>query len=115
MTHPQLKTDAGELEELRELKSDIQRREKTQADMIAAQAKQLRELETLYKDEMLQRRRYHNMLEDMKVGGMGWGGWDGGDQSGAVGDQGVGGGADFVGVAGKGMYSKANTNANTSQ
>lgn len=37
--------------------------------MIASQAKQLRELETLYKDELLQRRRYHNMLEDMKVRG----------------------------------------------
>lgn len=65
----QFKTDIGELEELRELKADIQRREHTQANVIASQAKQLRELETLYKDELLQRRRYHNMLEDMKVCG----------------------------------------------
>lgn len=63
----QFKTDIGELEELRELKADIQRREHNQAAVIASQAKQLRELETLYKDELLQRRRYHNMLEDMKV------------------------------------------------
>ena len=38
-----------ELEELREMKSDIERRERAQATVIENQAKRLEELETLYK------------------------------------------------------------------
>ena len=45
----QLKDDSVELEELREMKADIQRREKAQATVIENQAKRLEELETLYK------------------------------------------------------------------
>lgn len=45
----QLKDEASELEELREMKADIERREKAQATVIEHQAKRLEELETLYK------------------------------------------------------------------
>lgn len=45
----QLKDEALELEELREMKADIERREKTQATVIENQAKRLDELEVLYK------------------------------------------------------------------
>lgn len=55
-----------ELTELRELKADIERREKTQADLIASQAKRLEELETLYRDECIQRKKIYNAMEDMK-------------------------------------------------
>jgi len=45
----QYKDEATELEELREMKADIERREKSQATVIENQAKRLEELETLYK------------------------------------------------------------------
>ena len=45
----QLKYEASELEELREMKADIERRDKAQALLIENQAKRLDELETLYK------------------------------------------------------------------
>ena len=45
----QFKDEAMELEELREMKSDIERRERAQATVIENQAKRLEELETLYK------------------------------------------------------------------
>lgn len=38
-----------ELEELREMKEDVERRERAQATVIENQAKRLDELETLYK------------------------------------------------------------------
>lgn len=45
----QLKDEATELEELREMKADIERRERAQALVIENQAKRLEELETLYR------------------------------------------------------------------
>lgn len=45
----QIANESVELEELRELKADVERREKAQAAMLERQAKRLEELETLYK------------------------------------------------------------------
>eukprot|EP00204_Picochlorum_oklahomense_P000034 CAMPEP_0118798274 /NCGR_PEP_ID=MMETSP1161-20130426/689_1 /TAXON_ID=249345 /ORGANISM="Picochlorum oklahomensis, Strain CCMP2329" /LENGTH=1157 /DNA_ID=CAMNT_0006725649 /DNA_START=176 /DNA_END=3649 /DNA_ORIENTATION=+ len=55
-----------ELEELRELKEDVERKEKAQAELIANQAKRLEELEKLYKDESITRKKLYNQMEDMK-------------------------------------------------
>ena len=55
-----------ELEELRELKSDVERREKAQAEIIGGQAKRLEELEKLYHDESIARKKIYNAMEDMK-------------------------------------------------
>uniref|UniRef100_A0A061QQX7 Kinesin-like calmodulin binding protein n=1 Tax=Tetraselmis sp. GSL018 TaxID=582737 RepID=A0A061QQX7_9CHLO len=60
------KVDREELEELREMKEDIERKERQQAQMIEDQAKRLQELESLYKEEQVARKRYFNMMEDMK-------------------------------------------------
>lgn len=62
----QMKIDMAELDELREMKDDIERKEKQQAVLIAAQSKRLEELEALYKDEQVLRKRYFNQMEDMK-------------------------------------------------
>ncbi|KAG2501877.1 hypothetical protein HYH03_000375 [Edaphochlamys debaryana] len=62
----QTRADAAELDELRELKADIERKEKQQAAIIDQQAKRLDELEKLYKDEQITRKRYFNQMEDMK-------------------------------------------------
>lgn len=45
----QISTESVELEELREMKADVERREKAQAAVLERQAKRLEELETLYK------------------------------------------------------------------
>jgi hypothetical protein len=45
----QVEAAGAELEELRELKEDVERRERAQAAVIEHQAKRLDELETLYK------------------------------------------------------------------
>eukprot|EP00884_Botryococcus_braunii_P012518 jgi/Botrbrau1/21267/Bobra.39_2s0057.2 len=55
-----------ELEELRELKQDVDRRERAQAAVIENQAKRLEELDKLYKDEVIMRKKIYNMMEDMK-------------------------------------------------
>lgn len=55
-----------ELKELREFKEDVERREKAQAELIAGQAKRLEELDKLYRDEALARKKIHNAMEDMK-------------------------------------------------
>ncbi|KAK9917170.1 hypothetical protein WJX75_001536 [Coccomyxa subellipsoidea] len=55
-----------ELEELREMKEDVERRERAQATVIENQAKRLDELETLYKEESIMRKKFFNMMEDMK-------------------------------------------------
>ena len=57
-----------ELVALRELKEDVERRERAQAEVIANQAKKLEELESLYKDEAIMRKKIHN-----QVGGVGAG------------------------------------------
>ena len=44
-----METAGQELEELREMKEDVERRERAQATVIENQAKRLDELETLYK------------------------------------------------------------------
>jgi len=45
----QVENASQELEELREMKEDVERRERAQATVIENQAKRLDELETLYK------------------------------------------------------------------
>lgn len=60
------KADAQELIELREMKEDVARKEKGQAAIIENQAKRLEELEKLYRDEQVTRKRYFNQMEDMK-------------------------------------------------
>lgn len=45
----QISNESVELEDLREMKSDVERREKAQAAVLERQAKRLEELETLYK------------------------------------------------------------------
>ncbi|KAL4428851.1 hypothetical protein ABPG77_005289 [Micractinium sp. CCAP 211/92] len=55
-----------ELEELRELKEDVERREKAQAEVISQQAKRLDELDALYRDEAIMRKKIFNQMEDMK-------------------------------------------------
>ena len=60
------KVDNAELEELREMKSDVDRKERAHAQLIADQARRLEQLETLYKEEQVNRKRYFNMMEDMK-------------------------------------------------
>ncbi|KAJ9511982.1 hypothetical protein QJQ45_004434 [Haematococcus lacustris] len=62
----QAKNDERELEELREMKSDIERKDKQQAAIIEHQAKRLEELEKLYRDEQVARKRAFNTMEDMK-------------------------------------------------
>lgn len=63
----QVKGDSTELDELRELRDDVERRERAQAVVIESQAKRLEECEGLYKDEALQRKKIFNTMEDMKV------------------------------------------------
>lgn len=67
----QVKGDSTELDELRELRDDVERRERAQAVVIESQAKRLEECEGLYKDEALQRKKIFNTMEDMKVRIMG--------------------------------------------
>eukprot|EP00850_Spirogloea_muscicola_P021918 SM000268S09734 [mRNA] locus=s268:656:9156:+ [translate_table: standard] len=55
-----------ELEGLRDEKEDWNRKEAASADVIRKQGEQIAELEVLYKEEQLLRRRYFNMMEDMK-------------------------------------------------
>ncbi|KAK9868430.1 hypothetical protein WJX84_002910 [Apatococcus fuscideae] len=61
-----LSAESTELVELRELREDVERRERAQAAVIENQAKRLDELETLYKDESLMRKKVYNLMEDMK-------------------------------------------------
>eukprot|EP00250_Pteridium_aquilinum_P014170 c21823_g2_i3 orf=1-2091(-) len=55
-----------ELEELREMKEDIDRKNEQTAAILKRQADQLAGLEVLYKEEQILRKRYFNMMEDMK-------------------------------------------------
>ncbi|KAB5534879.1 hypothetical protein DKX38_017965 [Salix brachista] len=55
-----------ELEELREMKEDIDRKNEQTAAILKMQASQLAELEALYKEEQVLRKRYFNTIEDMK-------------------------------------------------
>jgi len=62
----QIKTDLNELEDLREMKCDVEREEKLQKKIIADQAKRLEELEKLHKEEQMLRKKYLSMMEDMQ-------------------------------------------------
>ncbi len=55
----------AELEELREMKEDVERRERAQAAVIENQAKRLEELETLYKVPCASRRSLFTLRFDM--------------------------------------------------
>lgn len=61
-----LQTNLKELEELREMKEDINRKNEQTAAILKMQGTQLAELESLYKEEQVLRKRYFNTIEDMK-------------------------------------------------
>ncbi|GER37044.1 kinesin-like protein [Striga asiatica] len=61
-----LQNNLKELEELREMKEDIDRKNEQTAAILKMQAAQLAEMEALYKEEQVMRKRYFNMMEDMK-------------------------------------------------
>ncbi|XP_010270632.1 PREDICTED: kinesin-like calmodulin-binding protein homolog isoform X2 [Nelumbo nucifera] len=61
-----LQSNLKELEELREMKEDIDRKNEQTAAILKKQGAQLVELETLYKEEQMLRKRYFNSIEDMK-------------------------------------------------
>ena len=56
----------AELEELREFRADAERRERAQAEVVGQQAKRLEELDRLYREESVARKKAHNALEDAK-------------------------------------------------
>ncbi|KAG0454497.1 hypothetical protein HPP92_023789 [Vanilla planifolia] len=55
-----------ELEELREIKKDIDRKNEQTAALFKRQGAQISELEALYKEEQILRKKYYNVIEDMK-------------------------------------------------
>ncbi|OWM68374.1 hypothetical protein CDL15_Pgr004856 [Punica granatum] len=61
-----IQNNLKELEELREMKEDIDRKNEQTAAILKMQAAQLSELEVLYKEEQTLRKRYFNTIEDMK-------------------------------------------------
>ncbi|XVF16068.1 hypothetical protein REPUB_Repub09cG0209100 [Reevesia pubescens] len=61
-----LQNNLKELEELREMKEDIDRKNEQTAAILKMQGAQLAELESLYKEEQVLRKRYFNTIEDMK-------------------------------------------------
>ncbi|XP_024384676.1 kinesin-like protein KIN-14I isoform X2 [Physcomitrium patens] len=61
-----LQSNLMELNELREMKEDIDRKNEQTAAILKRQADQITELETLYREEQVLRKRYFNMMEDMK-------------------------------------------------
>ncbi|XP_068652513.1 kinesin-like protein KIN-14I [Aristolochia californica] len=61
-----LQNSLKELEELREMKEDIDRKNEQTAAILRKQGAQLVELEGLYKEEQVLRKRYFNTIEDMK-------------------------------------------------
>ncbi|XP_043714190.1 kinesin-like protein KIN-14I isoform X1 [Telopea speciosissima] len=61
-----LQNKLKEVEELREIKEDIDRKNEQIAVILKKQGAQLVELEALYKEEQLLRKRYFNIIEDMK-------------------------------------------------
>ncbi|MED6223120.1 Kinesin-like protein KIN-14E [Stylosanthes scabra] len=61
-----LKNNLRELEELREMKEDIDRKNKQTTAILKMQASQLADMELLYKEEQVLRKRYFNTIEDMK-------------------------------------------------
>ncbi|KAG0559984.1 hypothetical protein KC19_10G144700 [Ceratodon purpureus] len=61
-----LQSSLLELNELREMKEDIDRKNEQTAAILKRQADQITELESLYREEQVLRKRYFNMMEDMK-------------------------------------------------
>ncbi|KOM32029.1 hypothetical protein LR48_Vigan01g158500 [Vigna angularis] len=61
-----MQNNLKELEELREMKEDIDRKNEQTAAILKMQGAQLAEMETLYKEEQVLRKRYFNVIEDMK-------------------------------------------------
>ncbi|KAI5438450.1 kinesin-like protein KIN-14I isoform X1 [Lathyrus oleraceus] len=61
-----LKNNLKELEDLREMKEDIDRKNEQTASILRMQGAQLAEMESLYKEEQVLRKRYFNTIEDMK-------------------------------------------------
>ncbi|KAK8716899.1 hypothetical protein V6N13_044190 [Hibiscus sabdariffa] len=61
-----LQNNLRELEELREMKEDIDRKNEQTAAILKMQGAQLAEFEALYKEEQVLRKRYFNTIEDMK-------------------------------------------------
>ncbi|KAM7279474.1 hypothetical protein ACFE04_006608 [Oxalis oulophora] len=55
-----------ELEDLREMKEDIDRKNEQTATLLKRQGAQLADIEALYKEEQVLRKRYFNTIEDMK-------------------------------------------------
>ncbi|CAI5997557.1 unnamed protein product [Closterium sp. NIES-64] len=55
-----------ELDELREMKEEMERNRVENLEVIQRQGKQIAELEKAYKEEIVLRKRYYNMMEDMK-------------------------------------------------
>ncbi|TVU16478.1 hypothetical protein EJB05_40046 [Eragrostis curvula] len=61
-----LQNNLRELDELREFKADVDRKNQQTAEILKRQGAQLVELENLYKQEQVLRKRYYNTIEDMK-------------------------------------------------
>uniref|UniRef100_A0A2P2JQL3 Kinesin-like calmodulin-binding protein n=1 Tax=Rhizophora mucronata TaxID=61149 RepID=A0A2P2JQL3_RHIMU len=61
-----MQNNLEELEELRVMKEDIDRKNEQTASILKMQRAQLAELEVLYKEEQVLRKRYFNTIEDMK-------------------------------------------------
>uniref|UniRef100_A0A0D9WAV9 Kinesin-like calmodulin-binding protein n=2 Tax=Leersia perrieri TaxID=77586 RepID=A0A0D9WAV9_9ORYZ len=61
-----LQNSLKELDELREFKADVDRKNQQTAEILKRQGAQLIELENLYKQEQILRKRYYNTIEDMK-------------------------------------------------
>ncbi|XP_027346242.1 kinesin-like protein KIN-14I [Abrus precatorius] len=61
-----LQNNLKELEELREMREDIDRKNEQTAAILKMQGAQLAEMEALYKEEQVLRKRYFNIIEDMK-------------------------------------------------
>ncbi|CAA2968417.1 kinesin-like calmodulin-binding [Olea europaea subsp. europaea] len=61
-----LQNNLRELEDLREMKEDIDRKNEQTAAILKMQGAQLAEMESLYKEEQVLRKRYFNIIEDMK-------------------------------------------------
>ncbi|GAQ87147.1 Myosin-related protein [Klebsormidium nitens] len=58
--------DIKELDELREMKEDVDRKNEQTAMLLKGQAERLTQLEGLYRDEQVLRKKYFNQIEDMK-------------------------------------------------
>ncbi|KAI9113869.1 hypothetical protein K1719_015120 [Acacia pycnantha] len=61
-----LQNNLRELDELREMKEDIDRKNEQRAAILRMQGAQLAEMEALYKEEQVLWKRYFNKIEDMK-------------------------------------------------